>query len=87
MANRFDDSRIDQLRCRRAVLQIVVVVACVIVTITAHGIHRSQTADPAKVVSPAFGHQRIFQTRFARTPFVLNCYSGKLLNVILVTIG
>jgi hypothetical protein len=23
------------------------------------------------------GHQRIFQTRFTRTPFVLNCYIAK----------
>ena len=56
----------------------------IVVVIVAHRSDSAEAADAAEVVvRVAFGHERIFQTRFARSTFVLNCYIVKInFNVI-----
>jgi hypothetical protein len=59
----------------------------VVVVVVAHGQaagrrygNTTAAAAAAEMVMDAGslgGHQRIFQTRFTRTPFVLNCYIAK----------
>jgi hypothetical protein len=58
----------------------------VVVVVVAHGqaagrrYGNTTAAATAEMVMDAGslgGHQRIFQTRFTRTPFVLNCYIAK----------
>jgi hypothetical protein len=60
-------------------------VVVVVVVVVAHGQaagrrYGNTAATAAEMVMDAGslgGHQRIFQTRFTRTPFVLNCYIAK----------
>ncbi len=40
-------------------------------------VQRADSGEAAEMVGVALGHERIFQTRLARSPFVLNCYSVK----------